>query len=51
MNPKDALAELGDWLGAFYMGLMKHGMAEHCAMDLTTELLHIMSDKVMEVEE
>lgn len=49
-NPKDAFAEMGDWLGAFYKGLVKHGMYEEVAYDLTEELLHILASH-MEVEE
>lgn len=49
-SPRDAFAELGDYLGVFYKGLIAHGMYEEVAEDLTQELLHIIASKIMEVE-
>jgi hypothetical protein len=51
VHPRDGLAELGDWLGAFYMGLVKQGMYPELAYDLTNEMLHVWASIVMEVEE
>lgn len=43
MNKYDnlkAFSDLAEMLAVFYVGLVRNGMTQDCAMDLTMEILH-----------